>query len=174
LIVFRISGVRTDDMHRNEKSTRQNSVRQIIVRLCFVLSLWQGPFPWLHCHQSELVELTSPESLSELCHHLATFHDGAGLGRDHEFGWHFHWILPNWNCVFHDPSHDDQPVKDFVSLDSIAVCSTNPTFIERLIEGDLFQLPTINQFTETRPTIWRIERVQLSRRYRELSLVLRC
>ncbi len=155
-------------MNRNEK---QNSVSLMIVRLCFVLSLWQGPVPWLHCHESEFA---SPASNVELRHHLAIFHDGAVLDQDHDFGWHFHWILPNWSQVFHASSHDEQPAKDLASLDSIVVSSTIPTSIDRLFEGELCQHCALPKSIVPRCTNRRIGRGHRPRRNRDLPLVLRC
>ncbi len=162
-------------MHRYEKSTRQNAVCRIIVRLCVIFCLWQGPVPWLHCHQSDLSELASPESIVELRCHLATFHDGMALDdQDHEFGWHFHWILPGWSDGFHEQSNDGQPAKGFASLDSIVACSIIPALSDRLFDADLCQYRSVLKFTDDSRIVCPVQRCHFPRRQHEFPLVMRC
>ncbi len=163
-------------MHRNEKSTRQNPVCLIIVRLCVIVCLWQGPVPWFHCHESELTELLSPASIVKLRSHLATFHEQVALDqeREHEFGWHFHWILPGWSDGFHAQPKDSEPANGFATLDSKVFCATIPALIDCLFDGDLCQQFTLQKFTDGRQSVSRIDRCHLPQRNRVFSLVMRC
>ncbi len=174
MIVFRISGVWTNDMHRNEKSTRQTLICRLFVRLFVIFCLWQGPVPWLHCHDSELIEPTSAASSEELRYHLLTFHDGMALDQDHEFGWHFHWILPGWSDGFHELSNDGQPVKGFASLDSIVPGSISPASCSRLFVGDLCLYRSGLKFNDDNRIISSFERCRILRRQHQLPLVMRC
>jgi hypothetical protein len=171
LIEFRLSGVRTNDMHHNRKANPKDSVCRMIVRLCVIFCLWQGPVPWLHCHESELA---SPASIIDLRHHLVTFHDVVALDHDDEFGWHFHWIFPGWSDGFHVPSNDEQPFKGFACLDSIVVCSTTTALNNRLFESDLQQQLAVEKFTDASRIIWWIEHRHLPQRKYEFPVVMRC
>ena len=162
-------------MDRNEKPTRDHSVCRIVVRLFIVLSLWHGPVPWLHCHESELLESASPASHLELRHHLATFHAGAELDQAHEFGWHFHWILPVWSRAFREPSNElPQPENVCANLDAIVASSTIPASIDRLFDGNSFQYSSMRNFTEAGPTLWRNAWCRRSQSRGEMPFVLRC
>ena len=164
-------------MLRNEKSTRPNPVCRIIVRLCVIVCLWQGPVPWLHYHESELVELPthpSPSSIVKLRQHMATFHDRVALDHDHEFGWHFHWILPGWSDGFHERPQDGEPANGFANLDSIIFFATVPALIDCLFDGDLCQRSRVRKFTDGRQPVRRIDRYQLPQRKHEFPLVMRC
>ena len=161
-------------MHRNEKSTRQNSVWRVILRLCVIFSLWQGPVPWLHCHESDLSDSASPASIVELRCHLEAFHNGMALDLDHDFGWHFHWIFPGWSDGFHELSNDGQPANGFANLDSIVACSIIPASIDGLFNGDLCQCRSVPKFTNDSQIIFHFELCRLPRRQHELPLVMRC
>jgi hypothetical protein len=55
-----------------------------LFRLACIVSLWQAPVPWVHCHAA----------VADLPHHLAAFHQQAD-----EFtvlDWHWHASLPPW------------------------------------------------------------------------------
>ena len=153
-------------MHQSEKSTRQNAVCRIIVRLCVILCLWQGPVPWLHCHESGLSEPASPASIVELRRHLAAFHNGTAQNQDHEFGWHFHWILPGWSDGFHELANEGQPTKGFASLDSVVSFSIIPASTDRLFDGDLCQYCLVLKFTDDRRIICSFQRCPIPRRQR--------
>ena len=103
-------------MKRNPEYCQTNLIRNILGRLCLIVSLWQGPIPWLHCHDEDLTEMTSPVSASNLRLHLASFHGNS----PDKLGWHCHWILPCWNPCSDEHCQPEQPSRESVSLDTIA------------------------------------------------------
>ena len=113
-------------MKRNPEFCQTNQIRNVLGRLCLILSLWQGPIPWLHCHDEDVTELSSPVSASNLRLHLASFH---GNSQD-KLGWHCHWILPCWNHCSDENCQQDQSSRESVSLDTIASQTTAASLLE--------------------------------------------
>ena len=103
-------------MKCNPESCQTNQIRNVLGRLCLIVSLWQGPIPWLHCHDEDVTEMSSPVSASNLRLHLASFH---GNSQD-KLGWHCHWILPCWNHCSDENCQQEQSSRESVSLGTIA------------------------------------------------------
>ncbi len=87
---------------RRSKHSGPGRRRSTIVCAALVLSLWRGPVPWIHSHET-LEAQGEPES--SLAWHIAHFHQPI---HDHElFGWHVHLTCP-WD-VFNEPSRPLDP-----------------------------------------------------------------
>lgn len=92
----------------------------VVFRLVLIVSLWQGPIVWGHCHQHSAVGLAS---------HLAKFH--SDVSDPWTLGWHWHCTFPNDAFpVSSDPSgtnhHSPSSPRDLsrtVSLSTGAVFS---------------------------------------------------
>jgi len=62
-----------------------------MLRLCLIVSMWNGPLPWLEAHGS----LAHSEELnSHLAQHLSQFHPTADLFQSAAFDWHLHFFFP--------------------------------------------------------------------------------
>jgi hypothetical protein len=71
----------------------------ILLRFVLLISAWQGPIPWFHCHGS----LASASEIEPwLVKHLRTHHGTVSLFANIDFGWHCHFDLPL-------PDSDDEP-----------------------------------------------------------------
>lgn len=85
--------------HRKTRLQRDRS-RWWIVCAVLAVSLWRGPVPWIHVH-----ETLAPEGVIEtlLAWHLQHFHPAGQKA----YGWHVHWTLPweidNWPSEEKDP-----------------------------------------------------------------------
>ena len=84
----------------------------IAVRMCLVLSLWQAPIPWFHCHDAS-GEGASTKCEVDLRVHLAVWHSEP----DHDLGWHLHWILPIWGHALDDTPDDEPPAEEAFAFD---------------------------------------------------------
>lgn len=157
-------------MHSNWDTCRTARIFSVVGRLCLVVSLWQGPLPWLHCHGTKLTEISSAVTASNLRLHLASFH----RNEEEELGWHFHWVLPCWNHFFEKNCQHDSPSRESVSLDSIATQTTVASSLQGLAMAEV-------AFSRFVPDIG-LKTTSLQQRKvrcksplpREMSAVLRC
>ena len=157
-------------MKRNPESCQMNLIRNVLGRLCLIVSLWQGPIPWLHCHDEDLTEISSPVSANNLRLHLAAFHGNS----PDKLGWHCHWILPRWNYFFDENCQQDQPSRESISLDTIAsqpgaASSLEGLGMAALVWDHFSQQIGVNDDRVKRPFVMRQPPVR-----REISPVLRC
>ena len=108
-------------MKINDNSSRLHVAFLVAARLCLIVSLWQAPIPWLHCHGTNLGQLTSIASALELSSHLDTFHHYVKADLDDDLGWHFHWILPCWSHALDDTPDDELPSEVVVAFDQATI-----------------------------------------------------
>lgn len=104
----------------------------IVVRLSLILSLWQAPIPWVHCHGTDISIIQSVDAASELSNHLAAFHGNAThefVPLDFDLGWHFHWILPCWGHALDQTPQDQPPSEECMTFDQVTV-SANPSSLD--------------------------------------------
>lgn len=116
-------------MKADDKSIRMHHICGVVARIGLILSLWQAPVPWLHCHGTDLVAGISSQTAGELMTHLDSFHRPYEINSDEEFGWHCHWIIPSW---FHDSNEtpdEHQSPSDSAGFDSV-IPMMAPTHIQ--------------------------------------------
>jgi|GEM_PF-3505415 hypothetical protein len=118
-------------MNQNDRLSQWRWACLFTTRLCLIVSLWQAPIPWWHCHGTNLAQLTSIASALELSAHLSAFHPAIDSNSDQDLGWHFHWILPCWSHPL-DESRGEEPPHEFVTFDPAIASSALST-----PEGDL-------------------------------------
>ena len=94
-----------------------NRAIAIVVRMCLVLSLWQAPIPWIHCHDTTGDE-ASTKCEVDLRVHLAVWH-AEPTDHDHDLGWHLHWILPMWGHALDDTPDDEPPAEEAFAFDQV-------------------------------------------------------
>jgi hypothetical protein len=81
-----------------EPRGKQTSTRWVVCA-ALVASLWRGPVPWIHSHETDAHD---HDSQSLLAWHLEQFHQQHPVA-----GWHIHLTFP-WD-VFHEPRSNDNP-----------------------------------------------------------------
>ena len=113
-------------MSQNDKLSRSMRIVLTISRLCLILSLWQAPVPWLHCHGSDMASVASATSTHERSYHLIRFHQSDDLETDASFGWHYHWVLPFWSRTFDQTSHEELPSQPCGTFDLVTVSPMLP------------------------------------------------
>ena len=77
------------------------------LRLCMLVALWNGPFPWVHVHGS-----LDGTGSSALASHLVRFHASDVGAQGRSFGWHLHFILP-WAALEDGPCPANGSPRDF-------------------------------------------------------------
>lgn len=62
-----------------------------LLRLCLIVSMWNGPLPWVDAHGS----LAHCQEVNpHLARHLSQFHPTADLFQSEMFDWHMHFFFP--------------------------------------------------------------------------------
>ncbi len=118
---------RKPEMNVNDSSSPLTRASLIVTRCCLILSLWQAPIPWLHCHGTSVGErVSSIASARDFSTHLAVFHPAVDLNSDHDFGWHLHWILPSWSHALDDTPDDEPPSQERVAFDQATISPNDP------------------------------------------------
>jgi hypothetical protein len=105
-------------MNATNKVNRLRRTALIVVRLGLIVSLWQAPIPWLHSHGTDIAQIAPATNATELATHLAIFHDDVAPGSEHDFGWHWHWVLPSWSHALDDTPDDERPSEEAVAFDT--------------------------------------------------------
>jgi len=91
-------------------ATLRKSWVAVVFRLLLVISLWQGPFPWMHRHTIEDPDLAP---------HLARFHDRDLTASD--LGWHWHFSYPETGG--NADSDGNEPVPQRISPSASLGCA---------------------------------------------------
>lgn len=141
----------------------------VIGRLCLIVCLWQGPLPWLHRHDTNLIETTSTAAVN-LRLHLESFHSNT----EDELGWHFHWILPCWNHAFDKDCQADQPSRESVSADTIVSLPTGQNSLPGMISGGNFCEHVVHSIDLTECTLIRYRAITRPLVVPGNTSVLRC
>ena len=85
----------------------------VVLRYLLVLTVWQGPVLWCHCHGTlaNAAQVNSCDSnLGILAEHLQDYHSQVDPFANLFFGWHFHVDLPTSDV--NDPGSSDEPIHD--------------------------------------------------------------
>jgi hypothetical protein len=120
-------------MNHSENSNQLHRACLIVARLSLIVSLWQAPVPWFHCHGTNLGQLSSVLSAFELSTHLAVFHPTFESNPGRELGWHLHWVLPSWSHALDDTPDDEPPAFERVAFDQATASSNGSSFDAHLV-----------------------------------------
>ena len=71
----------------------------VALRFVLLISVWQGPIPWFHCHGSLAA---AGETQPWLAKHLRSHHSPVSLFTNIDFDWHCHFDFPT-------PPSEDEP-----------------------------------------------------------------
>ena len=156
--------------------TRLQRATLIVVRLCLIVSLWQAPIPWVHCHGTDLRGIQSVVTAAELSHHLVAFHANSELGLvrvDNELGWHFHWILPCWGHAADQTPEDQPPAEECMTFDQAMVSLHNSSLDVAVGMDSYFDRLDISHVV-TLPTTHAESAFSIHFSGREAQFVLRC
>ena len=116
-------------MNWNDHSDRWGIAGMISMRLCLIVSLWQAPIPWVHCHDANVCVSQSLSEATNLSNHLANFHSSGIATVESEIGWHWHWILPCWSHAIDQTPDDEPPAQEVVTFDQATISSTSLNFL---------------------------------------------
>lgn len=161
-------------MNHQVRSSRIRNAWMIASRLCMIISLWQAPIPWFHCHGTNVSQLTSIASALELSSHLAVYHFSIGSDEDHDLGWHFHWVLPCWSHVVKETSDTIPPAESVVAFDQATISPTVSTIHGGQIAsvGSVVALPRFSKLVN-HGTLFEADRPDPVSRF-ETGAMLRC
>lgn len=96
-----------------------------------VLSLWQAPFPWFHCHSPG-----DDEQVTQLTHVAAYHAGGYRPGREQQRAWHLHFaLLPDIVRGGGCPVPPDEDGRDRESLQNIPLASDSAGGSPRLLQA---------------------------------------
>lgn len=96
----------------------------VVLRIVLLISVWQGPIPWFHCHGSLAA---ANEVQPWLVKHLRSHHATFSLFADIDFGWHCHVDLPT-------SASEDKPNE---SPKPRVVISSSETLTPVSVSGDI-------------------------------------
>lgn len=106
------------------RSRRLHHWGSVVLRFVLLISVWQGPIPWFHCHGSLAAE---GEIQPWLAKHLRSHHPTIPQAAKIDFGWHCHFDLPTTDS-------EDQPNK---SPKPRVVISATETLTPVSISGEI-------------------------------------
>jgi hypothetical protein len=104
-------------MSAGRKSSESPSLTRLVAQFCLIVSMWQAPIPFVHCHGSDVSQLPAPVTTMEFGQHLSVFHAGWNESPWRDFGWHCHWILPFSGQDADEPPSSNQPIRPDVGFD---------------------------------------------------------
>lgn len=76
---------------RSDRHISKGSRRCAILRAVMILSMWQAPIPFLHCHSLRAEDASGDATMRQ---HLVRFHRDALRHPGLRLGWHVHFDLP--------------------------------------------------------------------------------
>jgi hypothetical protein len=139
---------------RTISTTRlQNSCGSLWLRFVLVLTMWQGPIPWVHCHGTVADSSVSADMLSWFSVHLRSHHACVQCERPVDLGWHTHFDMPQTPADESDrnsrTSHDCLPASHLQTLDLQMSVSASSAAIS-LIAVDVHCVSMMTAMAQTR------------------------